>query len=134
MKTIEMTGFPRIEGGEVVMETLEVTLDDDLSVVVRQTTNYPSSGRVSIQVDPSKAAKFPLQLRIPAWCGKDKFVNIDRGIGFDKKIKSISNRRDGSRYSIIIAIVLGKVRRIAHFLTSPDVAGVVDRAPDEQVT
>jgi hypothetical protein len=40
----------------------------DFSVKVTQKTNYPVSGDVVIQVDPSKSALFGLKLRIPAWC------------------------------------------------------------------
>ena len=41
-----------------------------VSVTVRQETEYPSSGRVTIHVDPSQPAVFPLALRIPLWCTK----------------------------------------------------------------
>jgi DUF1680 family protein len=34
---------------------------------LRQKTDYPSSGGVTIQVDPAKPATFALRLRIPAW-------------------------------------------------------------------
>lgn len=40
----------------------------DFSVNIRQKTNYPVSGNVVIQIDPSKSALFGLKLRIPAWC------------------------------------------------------------------
>jgi uncharacterized protein len=45
-------------------------LNEGLSVTVRQETDYPSSGRVTIHVDPAKPATFPLGLRIPRWCTK----------------------------------------------------------------
>ena len=35
---------------------------------IRQETNYPSSGKISIYLDPASPARFPLQLRIPGWC------------------------------------------------------------------
>ena len=38
------------------------------AVVVRQETDYPSSGLVTIMVDPARAMNFPLLLRIPGWC------------------------------------------------------------------
>ncbi|MGD9126718.1 MAG: glycoside hydrolase family 127 protein [Planctomycetia bacterium] len=41
-------------------------------VKIRQETNYPNSGKVTIHVDPTRPAKFPLQLRIPAWAQKTK--------------------------------------------------------------
>jgi uncharacterized protein len=47
-----------------------IALDDGVSLRIRQETDYPSSGKVAIHLDPSKPAKFPLQLRIPRWCDK----------------------------------------------------------------
>jgi hypothetical protein len=38
------------------------------AINVRQTTDYPNSGRVVIHVDPTAADTFPVQLRIPRWC------------------------------------------------------------------
>ena len=43
-------------------------LDGGATLVVRQETDYPASGRVVLHVDPSKPAAFPLRLRIPRWC------------------------------------------------------------------
>jgi uncharacterized protein len=37
-------------------------------VRLQQKTDYPSSGRVAITVEPSRPAEFPLRLRIPRWC------------------------------------------------------------------
>lgn len=56
----------------------EATLDLDggVSLKVRQETDYPTSGRVVIQLDPSKPAKFPLRLRIPRW-GKEVAVTVN---------------------------------------------------------
>ncbi|MBN2295516.1 MAG: glycoside hydrolase family 127 protein [Pirellulales bacterium] len=39
-----------------------------MELVLRQETDYPNSGKVVIHVDPAKAAEFPVDLRIPAWC------------------------------------------------------------------
>ena len=38
-------------------------------VAIRQTTEYPSDGRVSVAVTPRQPAEFTLQPRIPRWCG-----------------------------------------------------------------
>lgn len=46
----------------------EITLRDGLRVKLRQKTDYPNSGQVTIHVDPSKPATFNLKLRIPRWC------------------------------------------------------------------
>ena len=65
--------------------TAKVKLDKDLSVTVRQETDYPNSGRVTIHLDPSQSDEFPLQLRIPRWCGQASVaVNgkpVKKGIG-----------------------------------------------------
>jgi DUF1680 family protein len=45
-------------------------------VDLRIETDYPASGFVSVLVNPESAAKFPLRLRIPAWCDQyDVLVN-----------------------------------------------------------
>lgn len=49
-----------------------VAIHDKLSVVVRQETDYPTSGKVTIRVDPSHPEIFPLGLRIPSWCPNAK--------------------------------------------------------------
>jgi len=45
-------------------------VNGDVSLKVRQETEYPSAGRVKLYLDPSQPAAFPLQLRIPPWCEK----------------------------------------------------------------
>jgi DUF1680 family protein len=45
-----------------------VELDEDLSVELSQTTDYPNSGHVDFRVTPSKEAAFAIRLRIPRWC------------------------------------------------------------------
>jgi hypothetical protein len=49
-----------------------------ISVKVNQVTDYPNSGDVVIYLNPSKASRFPLYLRIPRWCGEAK-VSINGG-------------------------------------------------------
>ncbi|MCX7045087.1 MAG: glycoside hydrolase family 127 protein [Candidatus Sumerlaeota bacterium] len=61
------------EGVAVNLYTPSVTsleLDGGAPVVLRQETDYPSSGAIAIYVDPAKPARFTLSLRIPAWCLK----------------------------------------------------------------
>jgi len=41
---------------------------------VRQETDYPSSGKVVVRLDPSRSARFPLRLRIPRWCRAAKIL------------------------------------------------------------
>ena len=55
-----------------------IALGDKLSLRIRQETDYPNSGHVVIHVDPSAAAKFPLQLRIPQWCEKPEIKVNDQ--------------------------------------------------------
>ena len=45
-------------------------------VALRETSNYPWSGDISIEVDPDAASEFTLNLRIPGWCkGASASVN-----------------------------------------------------------
>ncbi|MFC1633404.1 beta-L-arabinofuranosidase domain-containing protein [Planctomycetota bacterium] len=52
----------------------ELGLRDGLSLEVRQTTDYPNSGDVVVDLKPSKPARFPLHLRIPRWCKTAKIT------------------------------------------------------------
>jgi len=54
----------------------DVELGGNVPLRIRQETDYPSSGKVVIRLDPSKPLRFPLQLRIPHWCGKAA-VNVN---------------------------------------------------------
>ncbi len=53
-----------------------VELAAGASVKIQQETDYPSSGRVAIQVDPTRPTRFPLRLRIPRWC-KEAAVSVN---------------------------------------------------------
>ncbi|MCX6906611.1 MAG: glycoside hydrolase family 127 protein [Verrucomicrobia bacterium] len=50
----------------------KVELSPQLCVKVRQETDYPNSGCVTIRLEPSQPAQFPLHLRIPRWCREPK--------------------------------------------------------------
>jgi uncharacterized protein len=50
----------------------EAKLAGGLIVKIKQETKYPSEGQVAVYVDPSRAAPFPLWLRIPAWCSNPR--------------------------------------------------------------
>ena len=45
-----------------------IPIDNGRFVSVKQDTDYPNSGHVVIDVDPSETASFPLKMRIPSWC------------------------------------------------------------------
>jgi hypothetical protein len=40
----------------------------DNAITIRQTTRYPESERIVIELEPERAANFALKLRIPSWC------------------------------------------------------------------
>jgi DUF1680 family protein len=68
------------------------------ALTVRQETDYPNSGKVTIHVDPSTPAEFPLSLRIPAWC-KSATVKVN-----DKAIKGADDEKpakSGSFFTIV---------------------------------
>jgi uncharacterized protein len=64
--------YYHVDGGAAVnlytASSAEVVLDGGVTVRLRQETDYPISGQVALHVDPSRRARFPLWLRIPAWC------------------------------------------------------------------
>jgi uncharacterized protein len=68
----EMIFYRSAKGGAMVNlyapATGNVPIGDDLSVRLRQETDYPNSGNVHIEITPSRAATFPVTLRIPRWC------------------------------------------------------------------
>ena len=68
----EMICYRSAEGGVAVNlytpSTADVLIAGDLSVQLRQETDYPNSGKVTITVEPSRSAEFPMKLRIPRWC------------------------------------------------------------------
>jgi len=45
----------------------KTTLPDKTVLVIVQSTQYPKTGEVSIQVDPERQKEFTISLRIPAW-------------------------------------------------------------------
>jgi DUF1680 family protein len=58
--------------------TASMQLGADLSLAVRQETDYPGSGDVLLHVEPSRPAAFPLSLRIPRWCQAARVAVNDR--------------------------------------------------------
>jgi DUF1680 family protein len=54
-------------------------------VVVRQQTEYPSSGDIKLFIDPAEESTFEVKLRIPLWC-KNPTVKINDSIPFEKPI------------------------------------------------
>jgi DUF1680 family protein len=68
----EMIYYRSADGGVLVnlytASTADVPIANDLSVRLRQATDYPNSGKVVLTVEPSRSAEFPLRLRIPRWC------------------------------------------------------------------
>ncbi|MBI4623747.1 MAG: glycoside hydrolase family 127 protein, partial [Verrucomicrobia bacterium] len=57
----------------------KLSVAGDVLLTIRQETDYPNSGRVRLRLDPARAVKFPLQLRIPAWAhGATVAVNGQR--------------------------------------------------------
>lgn len=58
--------------------TATTRLADGTAVEVRQETDYPNSGRVTIRLKPAKPSNFGLSVRIPRWCKSARIaVNDD---------------------------------------------------------
>lgn len=47
---------------------LNTTVAGEVPVTILQKTDYPFHQTVTLEVEPARAAKFPLELRIPEWC------------------------------------------------------------------
>jgi uncharacterized protein len=81
----EMVFYRSAEGGVMVnlyaSATGHVPLTDGLSIRLRQQTDYPNSGSVRIDVAPSRAATFPVTLRIPRWCRSARVSVNGQAIG-----------------------------------------------------
>lgn len=58
--------------------TATMDLSSNVKLNIEQQTDYPSSGDVKLKIDPSKAARFDVRLRIPRWC-KTARVSINGG-------------------------------------------------------
>lgn len=50
-----------------IPSTATVRLADGNEVVIGQKTDYPRTGEVELTIAPSKAARFPVRLRVPEW-------------------------------------------------------------------
>ncbi|NOY42294.1 MAG: hypothetical protein GXP26_10720 [Planctomycetes bacterium] len=76
----ELPGLIYYRWGEGVMINLitpsstTIKLDEEVSLDLRQETDYPSSGKVLIHVSPREPATFPLKVRIPGWCSEAKII------------------------------------------------------------
>ena len=57
--------------------TATINLREGLSVDVSQETDYPNSGEVTIRLNPSMPAAFPVTLRIPRWCPEARLAIND---------------------------------------------------------
>jgi hypothetical protein len=70
------------DGGIVVNlyteSSARVELRNGNSLSIAQETDYPTSGTVVIHVNPARAARFPLYLRIPRWCHAAR-IRIEEG-------------------------------------------------------
>ena len=56
--------------------SLDTALPDRTSVRIEQSTDYPNSGKIEINISVSQAKSFPVMLRIPAWA-KNATVSIN---------------------------------------------------------
>ncbi len=68
------------EGGAVINLyipcTAKVKLTDGNEVTIEQTTDYPKTGGVEIEVRPRQPARFPIRMRIPLW-SKNTLIKIN---------------------------------------------------------
>jgi DUF1680 family protein len=75
-------GYFYAQGGDTMYVNLyasgtaDIKLDKGPKVRVTQTTEYPWNGAVALKVDPERAGKFTMNLRIPGWA-RDEAVPSD---------------------------------------------------------
>jgi hypothetical protein len=83
--TIPDLVYYRVAGGLAVnlytTSSAEAKLEGGATLKLRQNTEYPSGSRVTLNIDPSRSARFPLWLRIPAWCRNAKVTVNGRPSG-----------------------------------------------------
>ncbi|BDD08234.1 hypothetical protein FUAX_06660 [Fulvitalea axinellae] len=61
--------------------TVDMKVTDGKSVKLREETNYPYEEQIRFSVETAEPVKFPLYLRIPAWCSKAKVSVNGKPIG-----------------------------------------------------
>jgi DUF1680 family protein len=54
--------------------TAKLKLAGGVPLSIRQKTDYPRSGKVLVELDPARAARFALRLRVPGWCPSAKIT------------------------------------------------------------
>ncbi|MCK3685797.1 beta-L-arabinofuranosidase domain-containing protein [Maribellus sp. YY47] len=68
-----MPGYSYMTSGNTVFVNFycqseaQIKLAGNNEIIIRQTTTYPESGRITFEIQPEKEASFELALRIPAW-------------------------------------------------------------------
>lgn len=65
----------------------ELNLDSQ-TVSIRQKTEYPWNGKVSIEILPEKNEKWTLSVRIPGWCRKASLKVNGKKISFSGIVKN----------------------------------------------
>ena len=77
--------YYRFEDGVAVnlygQSSATIDLGEGLQLQLRQETDYPTSSRVVIHVDPSRPARFCVRLRVPAWCQRMQVAVNDESAG-----------------------------------------------------
>ncbi|MFV2066298.1 MAG: beta-L-arabinofuranosidase domain-containing protein [Pirellulales bacterium] len=78
--------YYRSQGGVAInlytASDAKLPLADGTVVALRQETDYPNSGRIVVHIDPPVPRKFPLRVRIPAWCDSAQ-VSVNDGLAAD---------------------------------------------------
>ena len=81
-----MIYYRRGDGAAVNLYTkssARMDLADGVRLDIEQETDYPNSGDVEIRVQPSRAARFSMYLRIPRWCGQARVTVNDGAVAMD---------------------------------------------------
>ncbi len=91
-----------------------VPLDDETTVSLRQETDYPSDGKVLMNIDPSRPSRFALRLRKPHWGPAPRLtVNgeaYDATVNADGFIEVLREWQAGDRIELDMPMTLRLVK------------------------
>lgn len=96
----------------------KVQLADGVNVVIKQTTNYPESDSIVVEVQPDRESNFPILFRIPEWSEKSSICVNGQ---YEEKIetgtyKSVSRTwKKGDKVEIKLDLRGKVVRMSRHF-------------------
>jgi DUF1680 family protein len=96
------------------------------SVAVRETSNYPWSGDIKIEIDPETPAAFEVKVRIPGWCQGAKVAVNGQPVAVEDAVNGyLTIERTWTKGDVItLDLPMPPVRLYAHPAVRPDAGRV----------